>query len=90
MGLQLRDDDLAGLQQRFQVRKDERPAARDGVDQLGVEPVDLVRNGQLHGACHRLDVEGAAARALGLELRVPLVVPADNQATRRIDLEYLA
>src|SRR5579859_4734432 len=72
-----RDRDLARLDHRLQVRQKTRPAAGHGGDERGAGAVDLVRDGELHRAIHGLELDGAAARAFGLELGLPAVLPAE-------------
>src|SRR5689334_24416269 len=66
--------DRAGLEQRFQVGEDLRPAIRHRDDELRILALHAVGDRQLHRpARHWLQLHGAEAPALGLELRHELV-----------------
>src|SRR5213080_5489782 len=88
--LGLRDGDFPRFEQGLQVGEDSRPAAGHGGDELGLRPVDLMGDGELHCAAHGIELDGAATRAFGLELGFPLVLPPDDHAPRLVDLEDLA
>src|SRR5215475_10459603 len=82
-------DDRAGLEERFEVRQDLRPAVRDGIDQFGAFTLDAVRSGQFHCVGDGLDLHGAERPALGLELGL-LVAPANAETLRRLKGDDLA
>jgi hypothetical protein len=88
VGLEQRD--RPRLQQRLQVGEDLRPAARHRRDQLRGLALDRVGDGEPDRACGGLQLHRAERRALGLELRLVLVQPADHQAPRRVGLDDLA
>src|SRR2546427_3132336 len=88
--LGLRDGDFPRFEQGLQVGEDSRPAAGHGCDELGLRPVDLMGDGELHRAAHEIELDGAATRAFGLELGLPLVLPPDDHARRRDVLTEVA
>src|SRR5689334_14929819 len=88
--LGLRDGDFPRVEQGLQIGEDSRRAAGHGGDAPGLRPVDLMGDGKLHRAAYGIELDGAAAWALGLELGLPLVLPPDDHAPRRVDLEDLA
>src|SRR6185369_3224673 len=87
---EMANGDLTGFEQRLQVGEDERPAFRQSSDEPGLRQFDFVSARELHRAVHGLEREGAATRTLGLELGLPLALPTDDHATRRINFEDLA
>src|SRR5439155_25096506 len=88
--LGLRDGDFARFEQGLQVGEDSRPAAGHGGDELGVRPVDLMGDGELHCAAQGIELVGAAAWAFRLELGVPLVLPTEVGRAWRGDSEDIA
>src|SRR5690242_4311752 len=97
LGLAL-ERDIAGLEQRLEIGQDLRPAAGHSFDKLDALALfDLVRDGELRRLAaavrvviSRLDLDRAARVAFRLDLRLPLIPPADNQPFRRRGFENLA
>src|SRR5581483_7688793 len=78
-------DDLAGLKERLQVGKADRPSAGYRIDELGIRNLHRVRNGQLDRPFEGFQIEGAKGKALRLHFRLPFVTPLDRQALRRVE-----
>src|SRR5215471_7617830 len=83
-------NDRAGLQERFEVRQDLRPAARDRLDKLGALTLDAVGHGQFHSLANGLDFHDAKRPSLCLEFRPELVAPANTQTLAGLEGDNLA
>ena len=92
-----RERDVAGFEQRLEIGQDLRPAAGDRFDELGALAFELVADRELHRLAaavriivRRLDLHRAARVAFGLQLRLELVAPADDEALARHGLQNFA
>src|SRR5262252_6742533 len=80
-------DDLAGFEQRFQVRKNLWPSPGNSCNQLRLRALDRVRDREAHGGSDGLQVHGAEAEAFGLEFRPELVAPLELNPLRPVEFE---
>src|SRR5262249_53492525 len=82
----LLEGDVAGLEERLEIRDDFGPAAGYSLDKLGALTFELVADRELHGFAAKvrivvghLDIHRAARIAFRLQLRFEFVAPANHQ-----------
>src|SRR6185437_7057096 len=79
----------AALQQRLQVGEDLRPAAGYRRDESGGLALDAVGYGKPDRRSEPLQLQRTQRLALGVQLGLALMAPADYQAPRRLGFEDL-
>src|SRR5882672_11371793 len=80
---------FAGLEEALEAGQHLRPTAGYGVDEVRAV-LDLVSDGEFHRVAIPFDVESGARVAFGLELRLPLVTPGEDEAARAVGLCHRA
>src|SRR5262245_51161184 len=69
---------ISGFKERLEIRYDHRPALRHGSDELGVRPINRMGESELCGRPLGLNLVDATGVALGLELGLPFIQPAQH------------
>src|SRR5690348_11702462 len=88
--IRIRHHRRARLEERLQVRQDLRPATRHGVDEFRRVALDGVRDAEPHDGTDRLELVRTTRLALGLDLGLALMLPADHEPPRRVGFDDAA
>ena len=89
-GLPRFQDNFSGFEKRFEVGENARPAAGNGLDELGIRAIHHMGDGQLHGVGDRVKIDRAARISFGFQLWPEFVAPLEDEAFGRINLDNLA
>src|SRR5262245_10811738 len=84
------DERCPRLEQALEARQDQRPAVRDGADELRLGTVHFVDDRQLHRITDRLELISQARISLLAQFGTELVAPLEHEPPRRNAFNDLA